>query len=306
MYDLIILGSGPAGLSAAVYASRAGLRFAVIEKEFMGTGQIAYTERVDNYLGYYVIDGFTLGEKFREHAENLGTEFIEGEVTELSKSGSSWKITLSDGSVLTSRTVIYALGAAPKKLDITGEKEFTGKGVSYCALCDGAFFEGKTVTVIGGGDTAFSDALYLSKSAEKVYIMHRRDSFRANNSLVKKAEETANIEFVREAVPTEVTGEKSVTGVKFKRNGTEDILGTNGVFVAVGTVPNTAILKDIAELDEIGYIIADESCITSAEGLFAAGDVRTKTVRQVITAAADGANAVVSALDYIIAPPTNS
>ena len=299
MYDLIILGSGPAGLSAAVYASRAGLRFAVVEKEFMGTGQIAYTERVDNYLGYYGIDGFSLGEKFREHAESLGTEFIEGEVTELSKSGNSWKITLSDENVLESKTVIYALGAEPKKLNIAGEKEFAGKGVSYCALCDGAFFEGKTVTAIGGGDTAFSDALYLSKTAEKVYIMHRRDSFRANNSLVKKAEETANIEFVINAVPTEITGENSVTGIRFKRNGTEDILRTDGVFVAVGTVPNTAILKDTAELDTIGYIIADESGKTSAEGLFAAGDVRTKAVRQVITAAADGANAVVSAEKYL-------
>lgn len=299
MYDLIILGSGPAGLSAAVYASRAGLRFAVIEKEFMGTGQVAYTEQVDNYLGYYGIDGFSLGEKFREHAESLGTEFIEGEVTSLSKSDNSWEITLSDGNVLASRTVIYALGASPKKLDIAGEKEFTGRGVSYCALCDGAFFEGKTVTVIGGGDTAFSDALYLSKLAEKVYIMHRRDSFKANNSLVKKAEGTDNIEFILEAVPIEITGENSVTGIKFKRNGTDDILKTDGVFVAVGTVPNTALLEGIAGLDETGYVIANESCITSAEGLFAAGDVRTKAVRQVITAAADGANAFVSAEKYL-------
>ena len=294
MYDLIILGSGPAGLSAAVYASRARLRFAVIEKEFMGTGQIAYTEQVDNYLGYYGIDGFSLGERFREHAESLGTEFIEGEAVSLSKNDNSWKITLADSNTVDSKTVIYALGASPKKLDIAGEKEFTGRGVSYCALCDGAFFEGKTVTVIGGGDTAFSDALYLSKLAEKVYIMHRRDSFRANNSLVKKAEETDNIEFVLEAFPTEITGENSVTGVKFKRNGTEDTLRTDGIFIAVGTVPNTALLEGIAGLDETGYIIANESCITSAEGLFAAGDVRTKAVRQVITAAADGANAVTS------------
>ena len=299
MYDVIILGSGPAGLSAAVYASRAGLSFAVAEKEYMGTGQIAYTEQVDNYLGYFGIDGFSLGEKFREHAEALGTEFIEGEVTELSKNGNVWKIVLADGNSFESKTVVYALGASPKKLGIAGEEELSGRGVSYCALCDGAFFEGKTVTVIGGGDTALGDALYLSKTAEKVYIIHRRNEFRANASLVKKAEETANIEFVLEAVPTEISGENSVTGIKYSQNGSEKLLSTDGVFAAVGSLPNTALLSGISELDERGYIIADESCITSAEGLFAAGDVRTKAVRQVITAAADGANAAVSALDYI-------
>ena len=299
MYDVIILGSGPAGLSAAVYASRAGLSFAVIEKDYMGTGQIAYTEQVDNYLGYYGIDGFSLGEKFREHAESLGTEFIEGEVTELSRTDSGWKVALSDGNNFEAKTVIYALGASPKKLGIAGEEEFAGRGVSYCALCDGAFFEGKTVTVIGGGDTALSDALYLSKTAEKVYVVHRRNEFRANASLVKKAEEAANIEFVLEAVPTEIIGAESVTGIKYTRNGTEKTLGTDGVFAAVGSLPNTSLLKGTADLDERGYVMADESCITSAEGLFAAGDVRTKAVRQVITAAADGANAAVSALNCI-------
>ena len=299
MYDVIILGSGPAGLSAAVYASRAGLSFAVIEKEYMGTGQIAYTEQVDNYLGYYGIDGFFLGEKFREHAEALGTEFIEGEVTELSRTDSIWKVVLSDGNIIESKTVIYALGASPKKLGIAGEEGFTGRGVSYCALCDGAFFEGKTVTVIGGGDTALGDALYLSKTAEKVYIVHRRNEFRANASLVKKAEETANIQFVLEAVPAEIIGDDSVTGIKLNQKGAEKNLSTNGVFVAVGSLPNTALLNGIADLDDRGYVIADESCITSAEGMFAAGDVRTKAVRQVITAAADGANAIVSALNFI-------
>ena len=299
MYDVMILGSGPAGLSAAVYASRAGLSFAVIEKDYMGTGQIVYTEQVDNYLGYCGIDGFSLGEKFREHAEALGTEFIEGEVTELSRTDSGWKAVLSDGNITESKTVIYALGASPKKLGITGEEEFSGRGVSYCALCDGAFFEGKTVTVIGGGDTALGDALYLSKTSEKVYIIHRRSEFRASASLVKKAEETANIEFILEAVPSEITGADSVTGIKLTQNGKERNLSTDGVFVAVGSLPNTALVSGTAELDDRGYVIADESCITSAEGLFAAGDVRTKAVRQVITAAADGANALVSALNCI-------
>ena len=299
MYDVMILGSGPAGLSAAVYASRAGLSFAVIEKDYMGTGQIAYTEQVDNYLGYFGIGGFSLGEKFREHAEALGTEFIEGEVTELSRTDSGWKILLSDGNNVESKTVIYALGASPKKLGISGEEEFSGRGVSYCALCDGAFFEGKTVAVIGGGDTALGDALYLSKTAEKVYIIHRRSELRANASLVKKAEGTENIQFVPESVPLEIIGAESVTSIKYTQKGTEKNMNTDGVFVAVGSLPNTSLLSGIADLDNRGYIIADENCITSADGLFAAGDVRTKGVRQVITAAADGANAVVSALDYI-------
>ncbi|WP_028516799.1 NAD(P)/FAD-dependent oxidoreductase [Ruminococcus flavefaciens] len=299
MYDVMILGSGPAGLSAAVYASRAGLSFAVIEKDYMGTGQIVYTEQVDNYLGYFGIGGFSLGEKFREHAEALGTEFIEGEVTELSRTDSGWKILLSDGNNVESKTVIYALGASPKKLGISGEEEFSGRGVSYCAICDGAFFEGKTVAVIGGGDTALGDALYLSKTAEKVYIIHRRNELRANASLVKKAEETENIQFVPESVPLEIIGAESVTGIKYTQKGTEKNMNTDGVFVAVGSLPNTSLLSGIADLDNRGYIIADENCITSADGLFAAGDVRTKVVRQVITAAADGANAVVSALDYI-------
>lgn len=299
MYDIIILGSGPAGLSAAVYASRAGLKFAVIEKEYMGTGQIAYTEQVDNYLGFYGIDGFSLGEKFREHAEALGTEFIEGEVTELSMNNDCWKAILSDDNSFEAKAVIYALGASPKKLEIAGESEFAGKGVSYCALCDGAFFEGKTIAVIGGGDTALSDALYLSKMAEKVYLIHRRDQFRANASLVKKAEETSNIEFILEAVPTEIIGEDSVTGIKLNQKSVEKTLSTDGVFVAVGSLPNTALLSGTADLNEKGYVIADESCVTSAEGLFAAGDVRTKEVRQVITAAADGANAVISAVNFI-------
>ena len=299
MYDVMILGSGPAGLSAAVYASRAGLSFAVIEKDYMGTGQIVYTEQVDNYLGYFGIGGFSLGEKFREHAEALGTEFIEGEVMELSCTDSGWKILLSDGNIIESKTVIYALGASPKKLGISGEEEFSGRGVSYCAICDGAFFEGKTVAVIGGGDTALGDALYLSKTAEKVYIIHRRNELRANASLVKKAEETENIQFVPESVPLEIIGAESVTGIKYTQKGTEKNMNTDGVFVAVGSLPNTSLLSGIADLDNRGYIIADENCITSADGLFAAGDVRTKGVRQVITAAADGANAVVSAFDYI-------
>lgn len=299
MYDLIILGSGPAGLSAAVYASRAGISFVVVEKEYMGTGQIAFTERVDNYLGIYGIDGFSLGEKFREHAEALGTEFIEGEAVSLEKNGGVWKIVLSDDNVLEAKNVVYALGASPRKLDIKGEQEFSGRGVSYCALCDGAFFADKTVAVIGGGDTALSDALYIAKTSATVYIIHRRKKFRANNALVKKVSETKNIKLILEANPLEICGSENVSGIKIYQNGNEKIITCSGVFVAVGSLPNTGLLNGIAELDEKGYIKADEDGITSAEGLFAAGDVRSKKVRQVITAAADGANAVVSVCEFL-------
>lgn len=299
MYDLIILGSGPAGLSAAVYASRAGISFVVVEKEYMGTGQIAFTERVENYLGIYGIDGFSLGEKFREHAEALGTEFIEGEAVSLEKNGGVWKIVLSDDNVLEAKNVVYALGASPRKLDIKGEQEFSGRGVSYCALCDGAFFADKTVAVIGGGDTALSDALYLAKTSATVYIIHRREKFRANNALVKKVSETKNIKLILEANPLEICGSENVSGIKICQNGNEKIITCSGVFVAVGSLPNTGLLNGIAELDEKGYIKADEDGIASAEGLFAAGDVRSKKVRQVITAAADGANAVVSVCEFL-------
>lgn len=299
MYETLIIGSGPAGTSAAIYASRARLSFAVIEKEYMGTGQIAYTERVDNYPGYYGTDGYTLGEKFREHAEALGTEFIDGEVIGFSRGENSWKVRLSDGRELEALTIIYAAGAHPKALDIEGEKEYLGRGVSYCALCDGAFYTDKTVAVIGGGDTALEDALILSKQAGRVYLIHRRREFRANKSLQEKVRACENIELILDAVPTGIIGSENVTGIKMLQGGIERELKTDGVFIAVGTVPNTEAVKDTVSLDSSGYIIAGEDCAASAEGFFAAGDIRTKRVRQVVTAAADGANAIVSVSEYL-------
>ena len=295
MFDLIILGSGPAGLTASIYAARAGLRFTVIEKEYMGTGQIAYAERVDNYPGFYGLDGYTLGEKFREHAEALGTKFNEGKVTALANADGVWSITFSDGCTTQTKAVIYALGASPRKLGIPGEAELTGRGVSYCALCDGAFFAGKAVAVIGGGDTALSDALYLSKSAEKVYLVHRRDTFRANKALTDKVLAVPNIQPVYKAVPAEIIGTDKVTGLRLS----DGELAVEGVFIAIGTVPNTKLLDGLSVLDGYGYIRAGEDGVTPAEGLFAAGDVRTKSVRQVITAAADGAIAVNSVCIYL-------
>ncbi len=299
MYDTIIIGSGSAGLSAAVYAKRAQLNAVVIEKEYMGTGQIAVSERVDNYLGLYGESGFDLGEKFRQHAEALGAEFVEGEVTAIEKSGIGYKIILSDERTFETKTVVFAAGARPRTLDIKGEDEFSGKGVSYCAVCDGAFYKNKITAVIGGGDTALEDALFLSKICETVYLIHRRNEFRANKTLQNAVRSKENIRLVLNAKPFEILGDGKVSGIKISQDGEEKFIELNGIFTAVGTVPNSSALNGVAELDERGYVIADETGVTSAKGIFAAGDVRTKQLRQVSTAVADGANCIYSAERYI-------
>ncbi|MCI6560426.1 MAG: FAD-dependent oxidoreductase [Ruminococcus sp.] len=299
MYDVIIIGSGPAGLSAAIYAQRAMLKAVVIEKEFMGTGQIAESSRVDNYPGLYGESGYDLGEKFRSHAEASGAEFIEAEITEIIPESGNYVLKLSDGKLLETKTVIYAAGTYRRRLNIKGEQEFSARGISYCAVCDGAFYAGKSVAVIGGGDTALSDALYLSEMCERVYIIHRRDSFRGSEALQERVKKTPNIELVLNAVPTEFFGDKLLSGVKYIQSGEEKTLNVSGSFTAIGSVPNTELLKGIAELDNIGYIIAGEDGITSAGGIFAAGDVRTKKLRQVVTAASDGANCVESVRNYL-------
>lgn len=296
MYDIVIIGSGPAGLSAAVYASRAQFSAVVAEKDYMGAGQIAASEQVDNYLGLPGINGYELGEKFREHAVSLGTEFFEGEVSGISKNAESYTVSFKDGSTMESRCVIYAAGTSYRRLEIPGGELL---GVSYCATCDGAFYKGKTAAVVGGGDTALGDALYLSKIAEKVYLIHRRDTFRANKALQELVKKTPNIEVILNAVPTKVIGEKRVEGLEISVSGEAKNFEVNGVFVAIGSVPNTGILNGICSLDQNGYIIASEDGITSADGFFAAGDVRTKALRQVVTAVSDGANSVLSAENYI-------
>ncbi len=297
MYDIIIIGSGPAGLSAAVYAQREQFNAIVIEKQYMGTGQISKSERVDNYLGIYGESGYDLGEKFRTHAEELGTKFITAEVIEVIPYNSIYKLRLSDGTLLETKNIIYAAGAEHRKLGIKGESEFSGKGVSYCALCDGAFFRGKTVSVIGGGDTALGDALLLSKISEKVYLIHRRDEFRANKTLQLKVRNTANIEPIMNAVPVEIFGDKRVSEIKIQVGDRTENLSVDGVFVAIGNSPNSSLIKNIVELDKNGYVIASEGGRTSAKGIFVAGDVRTKHLRQVATAVSDGANCIESIIE---------
>lgn len=292
MYDIIIIGSGPAGLAAAIYAGRAQLKAVTAEKDYMGSGQIAVSERVDNYPGLFGTGGYELGEKFREHAKQLSAEFFEGEASEIKRSGGSFTVCFKDGKALSGKSIIYAAGTSYRRLDVKGSELL---GVSYCAPCDGAFYKDRTVAVVGGGDTALEDALYLANIARKVYLIHRRDEFRGNRSLQKAVSDTPNIEIVRSAVPAEIIGEKKVEAMDILRRDERIRLDVDGVFVAIGSVPNTQILEGIADLDANGYVIAGENGITSAEGIFAAGDVRTKALRQVITAAADGAMCVHSA-----------
>ena len=295
VYDVSIIGSGPAGLSAAIYAKRANLSAIVIEKEYEGTGQIAESGRVDNYLGMPGISGYDLGETFREHAVKLEVEFLEQEVTRIQKEESGqFQMTFSDSSVIESKTVIYAAGASPRRADIPGEKEYVGKGVSYCAICDGSFYRGKKVAVLGGGDTALDDAGYLAGLAEQVYVIHRRKEFRGAAATVEKLREKENVTFVLEHQVKEITGEAKVTGVVLE-DGTA--IAVDGVFVAYGS--QTALLKDLVELDPAGYVKADETGETSLAGLYVAGDVRTKKLRQVVTAVSDGANAATAVAEYL-------
>lgn len=299
MYDIVIIGSGPAGMSAAIYAQRAGLKAVVVERECLGTGKIAESQRVDNYPGLFGENGYDLGEKFRTHAENLGAEFIEGEIIKIVRSNGGYTLQLDNDKALTAKTIIYATGTQCRKLGVAGEQELLGRGVSYCAVCDGAFYKNKVVAVIGGGDTALGDAVLLSGLAKKVYLVHRRGEFRANKALQNKVSGIKNIVPVLNAAVQKINGKDHVEAVAILQNGSEKALPVGGVFVAIGSTPNSALVKELLNVDENGYIVADETGVTSADGIFAAGDVRAKKLRQVVTAVSDGANCVLSAEEYL-------
>lgn len=296
-YDVGIIGSGPAGLSAAIYTKRANLSAVVIEKEYEGTGQIAESGQVDNYLGLPGISGYDLGEQFREHAVKFGVSFLEQEVTEIKKEDSAvFTIIFEDGSSVETKTVIYAAGATPRRANIPGEQEYSGKGVSYCAICDGSFYRGKKVAVLGGGDTALDDAVYLADLAEQVYVIHRRKEFRGAATTVEKLRKKENVTFVLEHQVKEITGAEKVNGVVLE-DGTA--IAVDGVFVAYGSVPQTNLVKELVILDAAGYVKAEETGETSLAGLYVAGDVRTKKLRQVVTAVSDGANAATAVVEYL-------
>lgn len=296
LYDLAILGAGPAGISAAIYAARARLNTLWIERKFAQGGQIVDTYEVDNYPGLPGINGMDLGEKMAAHAEKLGLTPLRENVVSV-ETEDEVKIIRTKKNEYRARTVILAFGAAHRTLGVPGEEVLSGMGVSYCATCDGAFFRDRTVAVIGGGNVAAEDAILLSRTCKKVYVIHRRDKMRAAQILQEKLFACENVEMIWDTVPVSIEGEEMVSGIKLqnKKTGEEKELSLDGVFIAVGIVPNTELFGDLVKLDESGYIVAGEDCVTSTPGIFAAGDIRTKQLRQVITAAADGANAVISA-----------
>lgn len=300
IYDTIIIGGGPAGYTAALYAARGGLDTVLLERMSAG-GQMALTGDIDNYPGFEEgIDGFTLGMKMQQCAERFGarTEYAEVNSVDFSQ---PVKRTETTGGAFLSKTVIIAAGANPRELGVAGEQELIGKGVHYCAHCDGRFYKDKTVAVIGGGNSAAADALYLSRLAKKVYVIHRRDTLRAERIYHEPLMKAENVEFLWDSTVSEFITDTRVTGISIKNVKTEaktDIL-CDGVFVSIGRKPATDFLKGNVLLDKNGYIIADESTRTSVEGVFAAGDIRTKALRQVVTAAADGAVAAHYAEEYL-------
>lgn len=303
MYDVVIIGSGPAGLSAAVYARRAKLKTLVIEKAGYSGGQIVNTSDVDNYLGLQGIDGFEMAMKFRSHAEHFEAEFLDDEVLTIKDNQDDGFIIILKGeNEIITKSIIVATGAGYSKLGIVGETEYTGKGVSYCATCDGAFYREKIAAVVGGGDVALEDALYLANMASKVYLIHRRDELRGAKSLQDKVFATENIEFIPNTIVEKINGADGiVSSITIKNIINDEVrnLEINGIFVAIGMKPESGFVKGLVDMDLSGYIVAGEDGVTSRNGIFVAGDVRTKKLRQVITAVSDGANAVASVEKYL-------
>lgn len=299
IYDLIIVGAGPAGMTSSIYASRANMSVLMLERKYPG-GQMLSTEEIENYTGYEMVTGPELSEKMFEHSKKFGTEFAFGNITKVEEKD-GLKYLTAGNDVHVAKSVIIATGSEHKTLDIPGEEQFSGKGVSYCAVCDGAFFRNKEVVVIGGGDSAVEEALYLSNLVSKVTIVHRRDELRAQKILQERAFAKENIHFIWDSVPVEIKGERLVKSVEIRnvKTGEESSIPTNGVFIYVGMLPQTDDFKDLGITNEAGYIPTNERLETSVPGIFAAGDVREKEIRQVITAASDGAIAAQSAYSYV-------
>ena len=301
MIDVIIIGSGPAGLTAAIYARRAGMSTLVIEKAPMSGGQIINTYEVDNYPGLQGINGYEMGMKFREHAEFMRAEFAEGQVVRIQLNGEIKEV-VTENEVYQAKAVIIAAGASYSRLGVDGEERLTGKGVSYCATCDGAFFRDKVTAVVGGGDVAVGDAVFLSKFCRKVYVIHRRDTLRAADTLQQKLFSLENVELVWDTVVEEICGADQVEGIHLvnQKTGEKQDLAVDGVFIAVGLEPESRGFVSPVKKDGKGYFVAGEDCCTNVEGIFAAGDVRTKKLRKLVNAAADGAISVASVQYYFL------
>lgn len=292
-FDVIIIGTGPAGLSAAIYAERAKLKTLLLDKSRFSGGQVLTTYEVDNYPGLPGISGMELGKKFREHAEMLGAKAVAEEVLRLSADADKVVVETKKSSY-EAAAVIVATGADHRTLGVPGEDELTGMGVSYCATCDGAFFKNRTAAVVGGGDVALEDAIFLARLCKKVYLIHRRDELRGAKSLQEKLFAMENVEVLWSHVVKEIQGKEQVKSLLLRsvKDGAESSLEVDGVFIAVGIRPNSELLQGVVDMEEGGYVIADESCRTSEQRIFAAGDVRTKALRQIVTAVSDGANAI--------------
>ncbi|GBE40698.1 thioredoxin reductase [bacterium BMS3Bbin09] len=302
MYDVIIIGGGPAGLTAGLYTSRARLKSLLIEKGFLG-GQVMTTEWIENYPGFEDgISGVELSQKMEKQATKFGLEIMQGSVTGVSLDGKTKKVKLEDGSELEAKSIILATGSNPKPLSIKGEEEFRGRGVSYCATCDAAFFKESDLAVIGGGDSAVEEGIFLTKFAKTVYIVHRRDQLRATKVVQERAFENPKIKMVWDSVPEEIVGDATgVTSLKIKNVKTGEVseLKVQGVFIYIGYNPNIDPVKDIITINESNYAVANENMATSGNGIFAAGDVRAKPLKQIATAVGDGATAAISAEKYI-------
>ena len=305
IYDMMIIGGGPAGYTAALYAARAGLEVAVVEKMSIG-GQMALTDIIDNYPGFEEgVEGFTLGMKMQAGAERFGAKTVYAEVTKVALEGDIKRVVTTE-EVYFTRTVVIATGADPRTLGIAGEERLIGKGLHYCAHCDGRFYKGKEVMVIGGGNTAAADALYLSRLASKVTVVHRRDTLRATRIYHEPLMKAENVEFLWDSAVVAYTVDGRVQGAKVKnlKTGAVTDVACDGIFVSIGRKPNTALFEGQIELDSAGYIVADETTKTAIPGVYAVGDVRTKALRQVVTAVGDGAVAVHFAEEYLANLPT--
>ena len=306
IYDMIIIGGGPGGYTAALYAARAGLDTLVLEKLSAG-GQMALTSQIDNYPGFEEgVDGFTLGQQMQAGAERFGAKTELAEVLSVKLEAPIKEIRSSEGTFY-SRTVVIATGAGPRELGLPGEQSLIGRGVNYCAACDGMFYKGKTVVVVGGGNSAAADALLLSRICEKVIVVHRRDSLRATKIYHEPLLQAKNVEFFWSSTVSEILVDGKVTGLKLRdvNSGEETVLSCDGIFISIGRKPATELVKGQLELDQAGYIVSDESTRTNLPGVFAVGDVRTKALRQVVTAVADGSVAVHYAEEFLSANSTN-
>ena len=301
LYDVVIVGGGPGGLSAGIYAMRAALETILIEKGAAG-GQVAISDAVENYPGFEHITGYELSQKFLQHAQSYGMEIVQEEVVAVGPGLDFHTVRLANGDILKTHTVILATGGSPRKLDIPGEDEYYGKGVSYCGVCDGFFFREKTVVVVGGGDTAAEEALYLAKLAKHVYLVHRRDALRASMILQQRVKDECKIEILWNSVVTEIkANDEGVNAVDLQdtQTGEQRELSTDGVFVFVGFVPNNQLVPAGIKMNADGYVVTNEKCETNMPGIYVIGDLREKYAKQIVVAAADGCTAALVAAYFV-------